>query len=459
MGKGKFRFALFAGRTVCGLTRILPGVSGTTWPGGVARIIDPNIVADFTIGPNTKVVMVTGTSGKTTTTGMLAQLAVSEGKTVCTNAVGANMDRGVATALIRSSDKAGLVNTDYIILEVDERYLPIVSRKLRPDIILITNVLKDQSQRNAEPGLIMEKISRAIRKNTHLILNANEPNTASLGLKHPYVSYYGVGGQPDSKKVHAVTDVACSCPLCGSAIHYDYENLLNIGHFSCTGCDLKTPDDATILEFDPDKQKLSDGTWHVRAKHVSTDFQYCYASLFAFAKHEGFSLSSLQKSIDEFKLQSGRVEIMQAGDKSIHYLRIKQETPVTLESAIRVTTADPAEKIVVFDLSELVDFIPNYAGAYYAYDCDYSRFLDNNVTHYICMSKVIACDEATRLVLEGVPPEKITVLPTSSYDLLLRELEKFNTPTVYLLTWMHSYFDCRESVRKYQQTHGKEGDK
>ncbi len=453
MGKASFRLALLAGRGVYGLTKIIPGVSGTTWPGGIASIIDKNLIGDFKLGPNTRVVMVTGTSGKTTTTGMLAQLIASQGKTICTNAVGANMGRGVATALIRGANGSGTVNADYIVLEVDERYLPIVSRQIRPDVILVTNVLKDQSQRNAEPGLIMEKLHSAIKDDTYLILNRDEPNTTSLGLHHSGVSYYGVAGQAQNRKMNAVTDVACSCPVCSSAIEYEYENLLNIGKFSCTGCELQSPEDATVLQFDAEKNEISDGTWSFRAKHVSTDFQYCYASMLAFAKHEGFSPEAVQRSIDAFKLQSGRVEKMQVGNKTINYLRIKQETPVTLESAIRVTTSDPSEKIVVFDLSEVVDFIPNYTGVYYAYDCDYSRFLNNNVTHYICMSNVIAYDEATRLVLEGVSPADITVLPTNSYDRLIEELEKHNCPNVYLLTWMHSYYDCKASVEKYQKEH------
>ena len=451
MGKLLFRTALFVGKCVYGLTRILPGISGTTWPGGIACMIKKDFVSSFELKKGTKVVMVTGTSGKTTTTGMLAQLVRSEGKTICTNAVGANMGRGVATALIRSASLKGQVNADYIILEVDERYIPLVSKQIKPDIILVTNILKDQSQRNGEPGVIMKKIAGAIDEKVHLILNRDEPNCASFGVGRSSISYYGVAGNEKETSEEKLTTVASSCPVCSSPIHYEYENLLNIGKFHCSGCSLKSEEGAMVVQADPAEGCIVAGDASYKVKYTSTDFLYCYASMLAFAEHEGFSKKGIQESIRAFKIQSGRVEKMKAGDKTINYLRIKQETPVTLQSAINVTTSDKQEKIVIFDLSEVVDFTPNYTGVYYAYDCDFGKFADANVVRYICMSNVICYDEATRLVLEGVDPDKITVLPTNNYDVLLKELEKYECRNVYLLTWMHSYYDCLNSVKKYEK--------
>lgn len=454
MGKLLFRLALLVGKCVYGIIKILPGISGTTWPGGFACMIKKDFVSCFTFKPDTKIVMVTGTSGKTTTTGMLAQLIKSDGKTICTNAVGANMGRGVATALIRSSKLNGYVDVDYVVLEVDERYIPLVSKQIKPDIILVTNVLKDQSQRNGEPGVIMNKIKNAITSDVHLILNRDEPNCASFGLREGDeptggVSYYGVAGEA----AEAINDnkftVASSCPVCSRAIKYEYENLLNIGKFKCTACELKSPDEATVVAADKEKNTINVGDEKFKVKYISTDFLYCYASMIAFARHEGISHDSIQKSIKEFKIQSGRVEKMTAGGKTINYLRIKQETPVTLQSAINVTSSDKKEKIIVLDLCEVVDFIPNYTGVYYSYDCDFSKIVNDSVVRYICMSETVCYDEAIRLVLEGVSPDNITIMPTRNYDELLKELMKYDCNNVYLLTWMHSYYDCLNSVKKF----------
>ena len=454
MSRGMFRPAVALGRFLCRLIRLFPGDKGTAMPGVMASRLDPALLTRFTFSEETRIVMVTGTSGKTTTTGMLSQLIQSEGKTIVTNAAGANMAHGVETALLSGCDRRGHIDADYVVLEVDERFMPIVAPKLSPHMILVTNVLKDQSQRNGEPGVIMKKLVAAIGPETVLLLNRDEPNAASLGFGRENTIWYGAAGTPGETVEAKNTDVSCSCPICGRGVRFEYENLLNIGKFSCSGCSFKSPEDACVLSLDEETMEMTVGGGRFRARRASYDFRYCYASMLAFAAHEGFSDEGVARSIEAFRLQTGRVEELAAGDKTIHYLRIKQETPVTLQSAINVAAADPEEKVVVLDLSELVDFIPRYTGLYYAYDCDYSA-LDRHTVRYICMSKVVCYDEATRLVLEGIDPEKITVLPTDSYDALLHELEGCDCRNVYLLTWMHSYFDCRKSVEKYQKQGGR----
>lgn len=447
-----FLFSLYVGKVIMKLTKWIPKVSGSTWPGGIAGILMKNFPKYFRFHENTKIVMVTGTSGKTTTTGMVAELIRSSGKSICTNELGANMDRGVATALISNSDMSGCVNVDYVVLEVDERYLRIITKQLKPDVIIMTNILKDQSQRNGEPGIVMRKIKEAVTNDVHLILNRDEPNNASIGFKHPSVEYYGVKGSPSYKSENQFT-VSCICPVCSGIIRYEYENMLSVGKFACENCDMKSEDNATVVSL-INENTICVNDKKFKAKYLSTYFLYCYASLIAFAAHEGFSDVELQNSMNKFTIQSGRTEDLDIGDKVIHYLRMKQETPITLQNSIDVTYNDPSAKVVVLDLSEVVDFQPHYTGNYYSYDCDFGKLENSNVVKYICMSKTVCYDAATRLILEGIPKDKIKVIPTDDYDVLLKELEQYDCKQVYLLTWMHSYYKCLGSVEKYRKDRG-----
>ncbi|MDE6019547.1 MAG: MurT ligase domain-containing protein [Ruminococcus sp.] len=434
------------------LTKWIPKISGSTWPGGIAGILMKNFVKYFSFPDNTRIVMVTGTSGKTTTTGMVAELIRSSGKSICTNELGANMDRGVATALISHSDMSGCVDVDYVVLEVDERYLRLITKLLKPHVIIMTNILKDQSQRNGEPGIIMRKIREAITDDVHLILNRDEPNNASFGFKHPSVEYYGVQGAASYKTENSFT-VSCVCPVCSGIIRYEYENMLSVGKFACENCDMKSEENAAVVSL-VGENTISIGGRTFKAKYLSTYFLYCYASLIAFAAYEGFSDKQLQKSMENFTIQSGRTEDLDIGDKMIHYLRMKQETPITLQNSIDVTYSDPSPKVVVLDLSEVVDFQPHYTGNYYSYDCDFGKLEKSNVIKYICMSKTVCYDAAVRLILEGIPKDKITVIPTDDYDVLIKELEQYDCKQVYLLTWMHSYYKCLGSVEKYRKARG-----
>lgn len=445
-----FLFALTVGKIIMKLTRIIPKISGSTWPGGIAGFIMKDFLKSFSFPDKTRIVMVTGTGGKTTTTGMVAELIRSSGKSICTNELGANMDRGVATALINDSDMSGCVNTDYVVLEVDERYLRIITKQLQPHVIIMTNILKDQSQRNGEPGIIMRKLREAVMGNAHLILNRDEPNTVSIGFVHDSVEYYGVEGAAVPRSEDNGFAVSCTCPVCSGVIRYEYENMLGVGRFACENCSLKSEDDATVVSLSGENTIIA-GDKTFRGKYLSTYFLYCYASLIAFAAHEGFTDEQLQKSMDNFTIQSGRTEDLDIGSKVIHYLRMKQETPITLQNSIDVTCSDPEPKVVVLDLSEVVDFQPHYTGSYYSYDCDFGRLKNSNVVKYICMSNTVCYDAAIRLMLEGIPKDMIEVIPTDDYDVLLKELEKYDCKQVYLLTWMHSYYKCSGSVEKYRK--------
>ena len=62
---------------------------GTTFPGKVALKIDKNILSKVSKGY--KVILVTGTNGKTTTTNMIYNIIKTSGKKVITNNTGANL--------------------------------------------------------------------------------------------------------------------------------------------------------------------------------------------------------------------------------------------------------------------------------------------------------------------------------------------------------------------------------
>src|SRR5260370_11390157 len=85
--------------------------------GGVLGLrVEPDLLR--LLAQDRQVVLVTGTNGKTTTTRLISAALGALGQEVASNAVGANMEAGLASALGRAPD------APYAVLEVDERYLP-----------------------------------------------------------------------------------------------------------------------------------------------------------------------------------------------------------------------------------------------------------------------------------------------------------------------------------------------
>ena len=85
----------------------------------------------------------TGTNGKTTTTTLLAAGLGTWGP-VCTNRTGANLATGLTSALLGAPDAPRAA------LEVDEAVLPWALRELRPEVVVLLNLSRDQLDRYQE---------------------------------------------------------------------------------------------------------------------------------------------------------------------------------------------------------------------------------------------------------------------------------------------------------------------
>jgi len=76
--------------------------------------------------------------------------------------------------------------------------------------------------------------------------------------------------------------------------------MLGVGKFACENCDIKSEDDATVVSL-INENTICVNDKKFKAKYLSTYFLYCYASLIAFAAHEGFSYEELQTSINSYR--------------------------------------------------------------------------------------------------------------------------------------------------------------
>ncbi|MDZ5001080.1 DUF1727 domain-containing protein, partial [Clostridium perfringens] len=136
--------SIIASKITIFLTKtILKG--GTTFPGKVALKIDKNILSKVSKGY--KVVLITGTNGKTTTTSMIYNIIKESGNKVITNNTGANLFSGIVTTFIDNYKFFSKVENSYAVIEVDEANLKYVTEYISPEIITVTNLFRDQLDR------------------------------------------------------------------------------------------------------------------------------------------------------------------------------------------------------------------------------------------------------------------------------------------------------------------------
>ena len=194
----KFLIALWFGKFLNFLINIIDKTRGSNFSGEKALRIDPNMVAHFKgIDPG-KVLFITGTNGKSTSNNLINHILKANGKTVVSNLEGANLLAGVATALLKASSLTGKVKADYYIFETDERFMPIIHSQLPAASILVTNLQKDQVQRNGDPDFIYRRVAPVLKKDIRLFLNNEEPRAKSFSMDHTHVITYGVEKHSDS---------------------------------------------------------------------------------------------------------------------------------------------------------------------------------------------------------------------------------------------------------------------
>ncbi|MEI6716462.1 MAG: Mur ligase family protein, partial [Candidatus Saccharibacteria bacterium] len=159
------------------------GHEGTSLPGLVAEKIDPGLLAKLAKNNFSKgVIVVTGTNGKTTASKMIADVMQSQGISFIRNQAGSNMPRGIISTILQNSDSKGRCEADMALFEVDEAYVPAICLQLKPKIVTVTNLFRDQLDRYGELDSIATSFKKAFSSlDTTLILNSDDPLVASLG--------------------------------------------------------------------------------------------------------------------------------------------------------------------------------------------------------------------------------------------------------------------------------------
>ena len=159
-----------AGLATWGLKHVFRRPAGN-FPGKIALYVDPRIIANTVGKAREGSIVVVGTNGKTTVTNLLADAFEAAGKRVICNRTGANLDSGVATALLHA-DAA-----DIGVFESDELWLAKSAPQLAPRYIILLNLFRDQLDRVGEIDRIQDSIVGACKAtpSATLVYNADDP--------------------------------------------------------------------------------------------------------------------------------------------------------------------------------------------------------------------------------------------------------------------------------------------
>ena len=173
------------------LVRLTGSGSGTSIGGWFGEKYLPFIVSYYNRRYK-KIVFISGTNGKTTTRSLINHFLTSGGRTVCSNLGGANIYRGIVTSLLNDTKLFGGVRSRYLVLEVEEATLPRLSKYLRPDILVLTNIFRDQLDAYGEIDTTLKYFKTAISQTEPIVVvNADDDKLVSTLESLPVQEVFG----------------------------------------------------------------------------------------------------------------------------------------------------------------------------------------------------------------------------------------------------------------------------
>lgn len=410
--------AIFAAKTASFGSKSLGRGGGGALPGLIAQRIYPEIIFDLSRQFPSGIIIVTGTNGKTTTAKMITEIFRQAGLKVVSNQGGSNLSRGLASALIEESTLRGKLTQDLAVFEVDEATMPQVTAGLKPKIIVVTNIFRDQLDRYGEVDKTAAIIKSAIASSPHsaLILNADDALVSSLGDKRT-VSYYGLS----DSKIKAGNDLAIDskdCPACSHELIFKRRNYGHLGDYSCPQCDFKRPRlnfAARSIRIEAERIEASlEGTSEKSLSiPVSGLFNlYNAIAAIAVAKKSGIKEAIIFKTLKNFRSAFGRMEKLQLKGRKTFIHLIKNPTGM---NQVLETIDSYGEKGVA--LIALNDNFADGTDISWIWDADFE--IIKNIFRRVIISGIRAEDLAVRL--------KYSQYPEDSYFLekdLKKALEK-----------------------------------
>lgn len=174
--------AILVGRIVRVAARLRKPGGGSAVPGLVVNRIAPGFLAHTLNGFPGGLVIVSGSSGKSTTTKMLVAVLRAHGLGVFTNQSTANISQGLTSALLERVSLNGRIASDIAVLEMDEGHGARIAGTLNPRVVALTNVMVDQIDRFHDSEMVAALLRTiAARASDAVVLNADDRYLAELG--------------------------------------------------------------------------------------------------------------------------------------------------------------------------------------------------------------------------------------------------------------------------------------
>ncbi len=403
--------AILAGKVSAKAIRALGAGLGSNLPGRVARKLSPNVLNKLAVQSRSGVVAVSGTNGKSTTSGFLYSILRRAGFKTVHNKQGANLVTGITATIIEAATIDGKLDTDYCLFEVDEASLPVVASETPIKAVVVTNLFRDQLDRFGELDTTARLLERGIAKNqSPAILNADDPNVAQLAQGSRRL-FFGIESlaQAEQPSTPRGTFELSDCPKCGAEYSYDLIFYGQLGHYSCEKCKYSRPaPDVRAANVSLEKAS-SRFTLHIGEESYNAHISlpglfnvYNALAASAIAAWLGIAGVTIVEGLKHYNTLFGRSERLVIDNKSLLIQLIKN--PAGASQVIGSASADRQGRILI----AINDNLADGRDISWLWDAEFEMLAQH--PYEITVSGQRADDMAVRLKYAGFPAKKITII-------------------------------------------------
>ena len=410
----------------------LIGRNATHFPGLVAVRICPNILKYLEV-PN-KVISITGTNGKTTTSNMIVSFLEANGVDLVANQSGSNIEGGIISALLTSTTFFGKNKKEMAVFEVDERASVYIFPYIKPDVIVVTNLYRDSYKRNAHVDYIVETLEKSIPKSSLLILNGDDTLTCNL-CKNNTRKYFSIAPQDFEQEVFdSIIQDAMYCQNCGEKLIFDFKRYHHIGLAHCDKCGYKSPSaDYLLTKITNEQIVIKEDNTEYPCQNSIRNITDNYNKLAAISALRAldYSFDKISTYFSKLKVVESRYNETVANDKRVVTILAKDQNPVANSRVFDFIRKQSSwGSISILFINEIHPHDASYISCEnmaWLYDADFEYLNLPAVKQIFCMGHH-NLEYKSRMLFAGIDADKIELLePSNTLDI------KTSTDTVIIL--------------------------
>ena len=358
------RIVLFKAKALGALSRALGQGNGVVIAGRLILKFAPNAVEK--IASNKRVVLISGTNGKSTTAKLVAE-ALRTKYSIAHNHTGANLFSGIAAAL------GDIPDAQVAVLEVDEMVLPWAIEKTKPELIVLLNLGRDQLDRLSEVRMVSNKWHKAL-SGQNVLASTDDPfvvYAANAANKRIWFSA--------SEKGHID---AATCPECGKLLNWEDGGAT----FWCE-CGFSKPDANWTLRGD-----ILNHQFKVNSAIPGAAALQNAARAFIVANEFGVDLETANNAIGKVEAVDGRFAKKMIGETNFRLLLSKN--PASWRETLATSSQGPNKVLLVVNANT-----QDGKDTSWLWDVDYRPLIGREVL----VTGERKIDVSARLTVSGIP--------------------------------------------------------